>query len=171
MMRTILSRLRGRGGYTLTELMLTTLILLLVAGVVGAGIPAAANSYKKAVDAANAQVLLSTTLTELRDEIGIARDPNSITCPSGTSIVFTDSYWQKNTIASSGDIELGITINDKPLVSKTTATSNLYTVFEGVECADGTVTFTNVAVLKADDTPVVTVDSYKIKLVNYVPEG
>lgn len=59
-------------GFSLAETLMAVLILLLVASVVAAGIPAAVNAYTKAVDAANAQTLLSTTVNALRSELSTA---------------------------------------------------------------------------------------------------
>ncbi len=61
---------RNRAGFTLAETLICVLILLMVTGIVGAAIPTASNVYMKTVDAANAQVLLSTTKNVLRDKLG-----------------------------------------------------------------------------------------------------
>lgn len=82
-MKQALRKLHKTGGFTLTELMATMVILLLVAGIVAAGIPAAARAYVKVVDAANAQVLLSTTMTVLRDELGQATKVNVASATTG----------------------------------------------------------------------------------------
>lgn len=100
-MKQALRKLHKTGGFTLTELMATMVILLLVAGIVAAGIPAAARAYVKVVDAANAQVLLSTTMTVLRDELGQATKVNvaSTTTGEGDGAVteYTITYRGGNT--------------------------------------------------------------------------
>ncbi len=63
---------RSRGGYTLAEVLMAILILMLATAIVAAGIPAAVRAYNNVVDAANAEVLLSTTMIALRDELGSA---------------------------------------------------------------------------------------------------
>ena len=63
----------NRGGFTLAETLIAVLILLMVTGIVAAGIPAASNALNRAVDASHAQLLLSTTMTSLRNELGSAR--------------------------------------------------------------------------------------------------
>ena len=68
----IKKKLRGNGGFTLAETLLAVLILLLVSSIVATGMPAAKNAYEKIIVAANAQVLLSTGATALRDELGTA---------------------------------------------------------------------------------------------------
>lgn len=65
-------KLKKSAGFTLAETLITVLILLMVSAVVAGGVPAAANAYRKAVDAANAQVLLSTTVNALRSELSTA---------------------------------------------------------------------------------------------------
>ena len=67
-------KLNQQNGFSLAEMLVAVLILLMVSAVVAGGIPAASNAYSKAVDAANAQVLLSTAATALRDELGAARN-------------------------------------------------------------------------------------------------
>ena len=60
----IRQKLKSRLGFTLAEMLMSVLILLMVSSVVAGGVPVAANAYYKVVDAANAQVLLSTTVTK-----------------------------------------------------------------------------------------------------------
>lgn len=67
-------KLKKRAGFSLAETMLAVLILLLVSGIVAAGIPAAKNAYLNVVVGANAQVLASTAINALRDELGMAWD-------------------------------------------------------------------------------------------------
>ncbi len=88
-MRTVMEKLKkNRGGFSLAETLIAILILLMVSAIVGGAIPTASTVYKKTVDAANAQILLSTTLTELRDELStasnIAVDGTSITYRNGS---------------------------------------------------------------------------------------
>ena len=65
-------KLRSQNGFTLAETMLAVLILLLVSVIVATGMPAAKNAYEKIVVASNAQALLSTAATSLRNELGTA---------------------------------------------------------------------------------------------------
>ena len=79
-------RVKNKKGFTLAETLMAVLILLLVASVVAAGIPAAANAYTKAVDAANAHALLSTTISALRSELGVAMGVEKGT--DGNSVIY-----------------------------------------------------------------------------------
>ena len=72
MLKRIKARLKNRSGFTLAELLITLIILLLAATIVTTGVPAAANALRKTVDASNAQLLLSTTMTRLRGELSAA---------------------------------------------------------------------------------------------------
>ena len=63
-------------GFSLSETLMAVLILLLVASVIAAGIPAATSAYRNAVDGANAQTILSTTVNALRSELSTAWDIN-----------------------------------------------------------------------------------------------
>ena len=58
----------------MAEMLLVMLILLLASLIMVTGIPAAKNAYEKVVLASNAEVLLSTTVSALRSELGTARD-------------------------------------------------------------------------------------------------
>lgn len=71
-MKNTTQKLKNSAGFTLAETLITVLILLMVSSVVAGGVPAAANAYRKAVDAANAHVLLSTTVNALRSELSTA---------------------------------------------------------------------------------------------------
>ena len=73
-MKKIMKKLKRSGGFTLSETLVTVLILLMVAGVVAEGVPAAVTAFGKAIDAANAQVLISTTVNALRGELSTAKD-------------------------------------------------------------------------------------------------
>ena len=61
-------------GFTLAETLLAVLILLMVSSIVAAGIPSASRAYEKVVLTSNAEVLLSTTVSMLRNELGTAMD-------------------------------------------------------------------------------------------------
>ncbi len=61
-------------GFSIAEMLIAVLIVLMVSSVIAAGMPVAANAYRKVTDSANAQLLLSTTVSELREELGEASD-------------------------------------------------------------------------------------------------
>ncbi len=77
-MKRIIQKLKSCAGFTLAETLVTVVILLLATGIIGAGMPAAINAYRSAIDAANAQVLLSATVNALRGELSTARDVKKV---------------------------------------------------------------------------------------------
>lgn len=87
----MMRKLKGRGGFSLAETLLATLILLLVGLIMTTGIPAAKTAYEKVVLGSNAQVLLSTAVNALRDELGTAWEVT----PSADSESIT--YFSANT--------------------------------------------------------------------------
>ncbi len=87
-MKQIIQKLKSSVGLTLAETLLTVVILLLASGIVATGMPAAVSAYRNAIDAANAQVLLSAAVNALRGELSTARD---VEVPDATTIIYTDA--------------------------------------------------------------------------------
>lgn len=160
-------KLKGRAGFSLAETLLAVLILLLVTTIVASGVPVARNAFEKVVRASNAQALLSTTVSALRDELGTAwdvqldpTDTNKLTlkfisADTGARSRLTFDAAKKQIVLNEYiDVaDLGIDVktgeaNDRPLVSEATATGGFYVKYdEAVPNADsGTVTFTNLKV-------------------------
>lgn len=65
---------RNERGLTLVEMMVTLVILVLGSTILATGVPAAIDAYGKLVDSSNSQVLLSTVITRLRDELSMAQN-------------------------------------------------------------------------------------------------
>lgn len=176
-------RARGRGGFTLAETLLAVLILLMVSAITAAGIPAAKNAYEKVVLGANARILLSTSLTALRDELGTARDVEV----SGNTV----SYYSAKTHANSQiyldtdppaimvrdyvglegsviDPAGGTAQTTRRLVSDKAATRDLYVTYGSVTLnADKSmVTFSNVEVRRRlGNSVVASLDKLDIRLI------
>jgi len=93
---TIKKRLRSKSGFTLAETLLAVLILLLVSVIVANGIPVARNVYNNVIVGANAQMLLSTAVTALRNELGTAKEVN----PNGTYVTYFNSERQAYSMIS-----------------------------------------------------------------------
>lgn len=162
---TIIKRIRkNRAGFSLAETLITILILLMVSAIVAAALPTASTVYKKTVDAANAQVLLSTTMTILRDELNAARD---ITVSSdGSTISYISGITgNKSIIECVPDEGLKITAypdavstedgSDKTrfLVSEKATTSGMILTcsFSSTSLEDGKLVVSDIEVKKADD--------------------
>jgi hypothetical protein len=189
----MISRLKSRRGFTIGEVLVSVLILMMVFSIVAAGIPAAANAYYKVVDSANAQMLLSTTLTRLRTELSTA---TQVKC-SGTTIEYrcaagsTTKLW----LAGAGDAaetgadgqkrapgiwlqeyvqeykedpDAGSFDPDKYkhlLVSQKAASGVLYVTYESAYKSGGEVIFTECKVMKAGrDEPLASMDSFRVRV-------
>lgn len=68
-MKKPLKKPNSSAGFTLAETLIAVVILVMITA---AAMPAAVSAYRNAVDAANAQVLLSTTVNALRSELSTA---------------------------------------------------------------------------------------------------
>lgn len=69
----LLRKLRARKGFSLSELLVTLVLVGLISAAVAGGISMIARSYTKVVDRADAEQLLSTTLSKMQDELCFAR--------------------------------------------------------------------------------------------------
>lgn len=74
-MKAFAEKTKNAWGFTLSEVLVAVLILVMITAT---ALPAALNAYKNAVDAANAQVLLSTAVNALRSELSTAWDVEEI---------------------------------------------------------------------------------------------
>ena len=170
-------KLNQQKGFSLAEMLVAVLILLMVSAVVAGGVPAASNAYSKAVDAANAQVLISTAATALRDELGTAKNVSirgktvryysadngnyselSLGDKDGRSVIMLTSYLGEKVTNSDSDVSGGsadATTYGAPedkvqweLVSSAAITKKLGLTYESVSFDNGIITFTNLQVLK-----------------------
>ena len=160
MRKKIRQKLNTKAGFTLAETLLAVLILLMVSSIVAAGVPAARNAYEKAVLGSNAQVLLSTTVSELRDELGTAWDVETdmygdVYYFSADTGAKSKLYVENNRImlqrfvdADGLDVKSG---EPAPLVSDAAATRDLYVIYDNVsyDADDGVITFSGLRVLRA----------------------
>lgn len=171
MIRKIKARLEKRSGFTLSEVLVAMIILLLVTSIVAVGIPVAANAYEKLVVAANAEVLLSTTMTSLRDELGTAKNLTY----SGTTIDYTSSGGSKSRIYI-GESDDGICLKeyigvsdsskyDQPLVSKEAANKNLHMTYTIESFDGGVIKFKDLKVLWGE-TEVTKLDYFEVRVIS-----
>ena len=169
-----LKKLENRSGFTLAEVLLAILIMLMVATIMTTGIPAAKNAYEKVIIASNAEVLMSTTISTLRNELSTAEkvellDNKTIKYYSPSRTAYSRIF---RGAAVSGKPEQGqeikiirydldtsmMTVNeiaemtapaDEQLISSGMATENLRVCFETVEYKDNVVTFKGLSVYRA----------------------
>lgn len=180
-------KLKERAGFTLAEMLLATLILLLVSSIVVAGIPAAKNAYEKVVLGSNAQILLSTTAAALRDELGTAWDVKAgegelryFSADTGT---VSRLYIENNMImlqeyAGLEDIDGNKTGRVRPLISEAAATSDLYVTYGSVsyDGQNGIVKFSDLKVCRSSNDAVIagmgdeSNGSLAIRVFSVVPE-
>ena len=162
-------------GFTLAETLLAILILLMVSTIVATGIPAAKNAYEKVVLASNAEVLLSTTMSELRNELGTARDVNA----TNNVITYRNSYTSSESKlfkSSGGDEPAGTIMLQRyageggskalRLVSEK-ASDGLYVLYGTVDynSSTGIVTFHNLQVMrKSSANPLAEMDNFPIRV-------
>lgn len=142
MIQKLRTRLKNSSGFSLSELLITLLILLMVTVVMAAGIPSALRALYKVEDSANAQVLLSTAVTCLRDELSTASDVKV----DGTTITYTTESGSESrlTVVVPGPTEkkdFGINLQEYVdvlpdsdqykhlLVSNSAANKNLYVTY------------------------------------------
>lgn len=168
-------------GFTLAETLLAVLILLLVSTIVATGIPAARNAYEKVVLASNAEVLLSTSISSLRNELGTAKilstDSNNkyIVYENNVRGVPTRVFLAPVDLLRAGSPntiwikpEVGtLTPNTEPirLVSKEASTGDLYVTYEKVVFSNGIVTFTNLGVKRESSNEWLTKrDSFSVRI-------
>lgn len=157
-------RQRHQAGFTLAETLLAVLIMLMVSTIVATGIPVARNAYEKVVLRANAEVLLSTTIAALRDEIGTASRVEI--SDGGNSIIYYSadaeapskiSNGRTSGSGPTGPISLFVNISlaelnnqegtQRPLVSNAASTNDLYATYDTVSVsADGLVSFNGLKV-------------------------
>ena len=154
MKKMLTKRIHGKNGFTLAETLLAVIILLLAGLIVATGIPAARNAYEKVVLASNAEILLSTTMSTLRNELGMAKD---IQIADGKTISFysetrkapSEIYLKDGSepVILIRRYALGEEENEEWLISEVASTQGLYVTYENVQRNTGdTVTFHNLRV-------------------------
>ena len=150
-MKTKKSRLRSVSGFTLAELLMVVIILLLASSIATVGISSAANAYQKVVDSANAQLLLSTTVSSLRRALAMASEVKE----DGEKLVYTSGETGLAiTLVSAGD---GIRqqwtntkgeSEDHLLVTEKAATKGMISSFSGITFSDGVFTVSGLKIVK-----------------------
>jgi len=174
-------KLKSRKGFTLAETLMAMLILLLMSALVAGGIPVAARVYTKAVDAANAQVLLSTTVTELRYTLCGAHDfevvSEDATVTKTKKIYFSDDTYGKLRIENfSTEDNHGLVLSyitnynttneavslSRQLVSSEAATKNLTITYNDVKVEDGKIKFSGLIVTDKNENDLASLDELVI---------
>ncbi|MBR3313809.1 MAG: prepilin-type N-terminal cleavage/methylation domain-containing protein [Atopobiaceae bacterium] len=185
---------RAVAGFTLTEMLVTTLILGLVSTLMATGIPVAIDTYHKTVNSSNAQSALSTTVAVLRKELGSATD---VRVPGDSEVVYyrsSEGLWtsignaegdarglvkkyyagiptspDKDSIDGLAPVKDGEKVVTIPLVSDQLITDVLHVSYESVDLSDHAVEFTGLCVKLSDGHSLAgdETDTYKV-LLRYV---
>lgn len=169
-------RIKDSRAFSVSEALVALIILLLVTEIVAAGIPAAGRAYDNVVVASNAEVLLSTSMSALRNELSTARDIT--VSPDGDSVVFyNEAYgsmskiyldedgtimlnkYYHGTDSQEGDLigaaaPTATEYKAKPLVSKKTSGDKIYVTYTKIDplnVNDGIITFKGLRVLRTKD--------------------
>ena len=157
-MKALRARLRGRGGMSLAEVLIAVMIMSMVMAVLAVGVPAAVRSYRAAVDSANAQVYLSTVMTELRDELGLASDVSAdgglirYRSADGLSAVLSsesDGIYRQYTDDS---LPAGLSGRQQLVARPASGSTDMFAQFELDAYAGGVITFRTVSVRRGSDT-------------------
>ena len=161
-MRKLIIKRNNRKGFSLTELLVAVLILSMVSAVVAGGIPVARDAYEKITVTANAQVMLSTAISALRNELCTANVETPVPSEGTTKIRYYspsignyseiyvpvednpghDAYTEKTILIKQfANSSTGTKV--RPLISKTLGEDKLYVTYDTVsyENKNNTVTF------------------------------
>lgn len=154
-------------GFSLSELLVTVIIVSLLSVMIVTGVRTALYSHRKVTKEANAEVLLSTCVTMLRNELSTATDirvlsdKKTITYQKGGSGIKSslrsgavsttepEQIYHGSMGINSEDGSESIS-NETLLISSVTATEGLFISYEEISYADGVVTVTGLSVRKKD---------------------
>lgn len=154
---------RSTQGFSLAELLVTIVIILLLSIVVATGVPAAVRTYRGVVTSSNAHILLGTASVRLRDELSVA-DPATVQADDA-SVTFTSLEDGFKTTLAFDDLQLSrsplqpgstTVISSAPLVPATYlpegAYADLRVTCEGISYreSDGCFVVSHLRVVRAD---------------------
>ena len=144
------NKLRGKGGFSLPELLLTMLILLLVTELAADGIPNVIRLYRRTTDIANAEAYLSTTMIALRSRLSLASKPE---IKNNTELTFNDAEFGECKINLKDDtkeIQIYLLSNPRPLAPD--GGKDLIASYETIEYGGAFFTITELKVMKNGET-------------------
>ena len=167
-------KLHSLRAFTLAETLLAVLILLLVTIIVAAGIPVAKNAYERVVLSSNADLLLSTTISTLRNELGTAENvklqapaPGENAKPDtmityynatrgSSSRIYVNSGEKQEIMLQryySKDVDRYASSSPAAsLISSKRATADLYVTYKSVTFENGIITFSELSVDRVSGT-------------------
>ena len=174
--KAMLHKLNSRRGFSLTETLATLVIMSLVGIMVTTGIATASKAYKQITEHANAQLMLSTTITALHDELiyALPDDPEPTITGDSTIITFKhvengaeiikylDTDGRKGICIGYGDSPEDTSLY--PIVSYQNSAS-LYNNWK-IEMKEEGHFSISVWICRSDGTELIRVDNYEIKPLN-----
>ena len=167
--RALRRKIKTSIGTTFAEMLMTVLILLMVSSVVAVGVPSAVNAYSKVVDAANAQMLLSTTVTQLRRELSLAKKVSLNGNVVNTYVNGDNGFETKLECGTDGITRTWTESGIAPqlLVSKEAATFEMRASFSNITYADGIFTVNGLKINKTNyNNPLASINKLEIRAVN-----
>ena len=179
MKKHLFNAMRDKRGFSLGEMLATVMILVLAAGMLAAGVPLAANAYRSVVETANAQVLLSTTMTALRTELGSAQTVETQAAEETGKITYYSIDTMKTQIANANGSEAGIWFTPyksnqsddthRRLLISAAAADGLYATYDSITYNEATKLFTivNLRVMKpGSEDPLAQTGTFTVRAVN-----
>ena len=173
----IIAKIKNRAAFSLTELLAAILILGMVSTVVAGGIPVARDAYNKITVSANAQVLLSTTISALRGQLGASTIDEDVSADDAHALIFfsgkNGSSSKIDNLGANGEIQIhefweysdsaspyynsSLAVPARPLMS---GTDGLYATYNSISYSSSTglVTVTGLTVKKDDENKVTPVN-------------
>ena len=161
----------------LSEVLISVVILALVTAAMAVGIRTAVITYHEIDDAAAAEMLLSTTMNMLRDEIA---DASAVELEAGAAdgtktLSYRDGQGGVNKCLCMGTLpadpavpEILLTIGSADpvkLIPDRTATNDMHAEYADVELGDGVVTFTELKIMR-DGKEFAGIDRYSVRTVD-----
>jgi len=165
-MKSRITRKLNKQGFTLTELLMTVLIMAIAAAVVAAGMPVALRAYKNISMKAEAQVFLSTSLSELKAQLSTASNVKV----SGTSITYKDrdtGLASSLALSSDGVVLQKGTYGSELLVSKEASSGCVFSwETASYSKSNQLLTLSNISV-EREGTVVASLDEFVIRTADY----
>ena len=144
--------IRNKKAFTLSETLIAVLIMLMVSSILVTGIPAAKNAYEKVFVKSNAELLKSTTISALRNELSVAKD---IKVTNDTTVTYSSRMYGTTCQLSIGNYGIKIQRNilDEETSSRlvsSAASDKMIVKYDSVTEPDnnGVMTFTKLGVYK-----------------------